>query len=410
MITLRSLFFKRLFTELKYNYSVWGTVIDWTVALYMVIPAIVIGIFEYLSWWKLPPDWLVWFPLDIWISFIFLLSLKGTVRVFLEEGDQLFLWQQKDWINGFIKYGIGYSILGNVFIQGFLFLLLTPFLLLHYQLAKVEIWGLFIFTVLFSLCLKFVKHLISLRIVGFKQIVVNWIIIIVAVLIFRASALFFATHTGWFWVSSLGLLITLVFLVGQRINVQGAFFEDVAREQYEKIKYINFVLSYAGLKVKRPKFPRKRPLLLGNVNVLFKKRDASNALTELCIKSVLRNHKHWLEYLQIIIVYSLIIFVAPLVWKWFIWVAFPFVFTSFLRYYWQEAYSSDFVQTFPWKYVDKLASMSKFMFIITLPGFLIISFILGLQVLSWTGAVAVLPLGVVFLFYAAKFVSSLVTP
>ena len=44
MMSPGKLFAKRLFAELKFQFSIWRTTIDWTVALYIVLPAIALGI------------------------------------------------------------------------------------------------------------------------------------------------------------------------------------------------------------------------------------------------------------------------------------------------------------------------------------------------------------------------------
>lgn len=46
MITPAKLFKKRIVSDWKFQYKVWRMAIDWTVALYIVIPAIILGIYQ----------------------------------------------------------------------------------------------------------------------------------------------------------------------------------------------------------------------------------------------------------------------------------------------------------------------------------------------------------------------------
>ncbi len=49
MTTIKKLFWQRLVSGWKYQYSVWKTVVDWIVALYIVIPFSAIFLEVYLS-------------------------------------------------------------------------------------------------------------------------------------------------------------------------------------------------------------------------------------------------------------------------------------------------------------------------------------------------------------------------
>jgi len=55
--------------------------------------------------------------------------------------------------------------------------------------------------------------------------------------------------------------------------------------------------------------------------------------------------------------------------------------------------SSQFVQLFQYKPEDVAVAEKKFLFWLLLPGFLIISFILGYQLFSWIGAFTALLVG-----------------
>ncbi|MTI82026.1 MAG: hypothetical protein FH758_14345 [Firmicutes bacterium] len=403
MITTSKIFLNRVVSDVKFQYQVWRTVVDWTVAVYMVIPAIIFGVIQYREWWVNPPDFLSLIPLTLFINIIFLFSIKGTVRLFFDKGDQLFLWQKKNWINGIITYSLCYSILIFFLMHIVFFLLLAPFLIVHYQLTVGQLFNLFSFSYLFGACMKFARHLVVLSYVGLKQKIVNWVTLVISALLFNYGALFISNYNIWFVVSSILLLGILIVLAFKRIHFKGVFYGDIEREIYQKMKNVNFLLGFSGYDIKKPKSPRKRPLLFRSSNTLFKKRNAANALTELCIKSVLRNSKHLLQYFQLVVLCTIIIYTFPLGWKWLLWLLVPFLITSFIRYFWQEAVTSDFVKIFPWKDKDKITAIKKFMFIITLPGYLLISFVLGFQVFSWTGSLLILPIGGFVLYYSIGF-------
>ena len=58
MITPTQLFFRRVGSDWKFQYGVWKSAIDWTVALYIVVPAVLIGLNSYTLLWKYQYGWM----------------------------------------------------------------------------------------------------------------------------------------------------------------------------------------------------------------------------------------------------------------------------------------------------------------------------------------------------------------
>ena len=67
--------------------------------------------------------------------------------------------------------------------------------------------------------------------------------------------------------------------------------------------------------------------------------------------------------------------------------------------------NSDFLKMFNWKEEDKYYAAQKFLFITALPGFIPISFAAGFQISSWLGALAIIPVGVMLIYFTSKCVS-----
>lgn len=108
-MTPSKLFVKRLLAELKFRFNIWKIVVDWTVALYIVIPLLFVGGRQYLLLWKNPPAFLNLLPVELLFLLCYLLAWSGSMRVFLREGDQLFLISQERWVKSIIAYGLSYS-------------------------------------------------------------------------------------------------------------------------------------------------------------------------------------------------------------------------------------------------------------------------------------------------------------
>jgi ABC-2 type transport system permease protein len=404
MMTPEKLFNQRVISEWKYNISVWRTVIDWTVALYLIIPFIGFALHQYLGWWGMTPQWLDICPFSAFMVICIIFAWSGTMRIFLREADQLFLLNRKKWINTMVRKGITYSIFWNFFLSVFFFLFLTPFLIGHYQVNIYELIALGLITFLFKVVLGLLKQFIAIAFYGFKQ----WMIFRV---MFVFSSFLFAvviphilpSYTLCFMLISI-LLLVLYILIKKRLNIKGNFLADIDREYQEKLKYVNILLRISGVTIKNPKRQRKRPWLFRHSNLIFKKRTAANGLVEFGIKSTLRNKQRIRQYIEFIFICILTMLGFPSI-KWLIWLILAFILTNFVSLDWRESMRSDFVKIFPWKTADRYTATRRYLFWLTLPGFLLITVAMGIQTFSWIGAIAVLPIGAGVVFLMSYIVS-----
>ena len=405
MITPNKLFFKRLISEWKYNFSIWRTVIDWTIALYIVIPLIAFGIDQYWIWWHITPNWLNIIPFNFFIATNVLFAWSGTIRVFIQEADQIFLLNQNKWVKAIIKRGIAYSIVLNLILSFFFFLILAPFLIVHYKISNITLVVLFLITFMSKIALGLLKQIIELYFYGFKQVLLlRGIFISISSLFITFFHYFILENSLVCYIFIIFLLIINCILVNKRINIKGSFFDDIEREQNERLKYVNILLGLSGMHIRKPKKQRIRPWLFSKSNLIFKKRTAINGLVELCIKSTLRNKKYVIQYFQFVILCVLTTLAFSAI-GWLIWLGMAFILTNFVSLYWKEVMGSDFVKIFQWKTEDKYYASRKFLFIMTLPGFMLVSFAIGFQSFLWIGAFSILPISVGVVYYMSKIVS-----
>jgi ABC-2 type transport system permease protein len=370
-----------------------------------MITAIALGIEQYLAWWKNPPHWLNLLPASLLFAACFLFAWAGTTWIFLQEGDQLFLFNQKHWLKKIMWYGLIYSFARDLLLSLFFVLLLAPFLLVHYQFLLIQLIVLFSLTFLTKILLGLAKQLLTLRFQGWRQFLAVRGILLVGSLLFITLVPSILNNLTMYVISILFFFIASGTLSVQRLNYRGSFYIDVAREQSERLKYVNFLLGFTGVNVKKPKKQRKSPWLFPHSNLIFKKRNAVNGLAELCIKVTLRNGRRLVEYMQFVFIYLLIILAIPGSLKGLIWLVLAFVFVNFVGLYWKECLASEFIQQFSWHSEDKHLALRKFLFIMTLPGFLLTGFIGAFQLISWLGAFFILPLGIALVFYICRIVA-----
>ncbi|MZP30402.1 hypothetical protein GTO91_11830 [Heliobacterium undosum] len=187
MITADSLFLRRLRSEWRFQYDLWKTVVDWTIALYLIIPALLLFADAYRSWWLAPPLWLAGLPAVIPQSLLLLFIFTGRMRIFVEEADHLFLLRQRSWHRRIVALGIFYSLGKELLLTVLLFLLLAPFLTTGYGLAVSQIALLIGVTFLFRAVMALSRQLLTLRYADWKGTLLFFLLFSLAGLLFRTE-------------------------------------------------------------------------------------------------------------------------------------------------------------------------------------------------------------------------------
>ncbi|GAV22263.1 membrane protein [Carboxydothermus pertinax] len=177
------------------------------------------------------------------------------------------------------------------------------------------------------------------------------------------------------------------------------------REKNLRFRLASFFLSFSVKDIKKPKNQRLRPWLFPRSNLLFKKRTPQNGLVELGIKAVLRDNQSLKEYFQVLLLCVLIVVTVPVNLKGLVLLALAFIWVNYVGLYWQEITKAPFLQMFAWKREDKALALQKFLFLMSLPGVLLLSLIVGYQTFAWIGTLLVIPISIVLVFYLCKFVT-----
>ncbi|AVF28278.1 ABC transporter-like protein [Paenibacillus larvae subsp. larvae] len=139
MITVQQLVRRRIISNLLYQYKALRSAVDWTVALYLVIPVIAMAMYEYIRMWLFPPEWFYVLPYPVLLLVFCLFSLTGSQRLYIEEGDALFIRQRDNWFIPMMKKGLLYS-LGVQALQSFAFIgIIMPLLVNAYRLQPTSV-------------------------------------------------------------------------------------------------------------------------------------------------------------------------------------------------------------------------------------------------------------------------------
>ncbi|MFS1512121.1 ABC transporter permease [Chengkuizengella sp. SCS-71B] len=392
---------KRLISEIEFQWNVFKLVVDWIVALYFVLPLLIFIGYQHVSWWLKIPFWLENIPLLLFLAIIYFLFLaSGRLRTFLEDGDHLFLIQYHKWINTIRTWGIVYSIIFHFIIILFVYVFLSPLFIYHYDFTVNQLISLFLFSVLTKLFIIISKDLLFFRFKKWRQFIVSSLLFILGGIGYILIVLKCMNYI-WIFIPLLFMII-LLFMI-KRLHKEGIFLDEVYLEQEAKMKFISMVLKDHVKKRWFKWLPRNKPILFRQSRQLFKKRTIVNVLVESNIKAFVRDSRMISNLLQYTFLSINVLWIAPYVMKWFIWIAIIIIMAVWIKNATLYTKNNSFIEFLSWN--DNLPFyevIRKTIFILITPWYLFMSSVFGLILFSWWSIPVIL--GSFFICYFISYV------
>ncbi|MFP7233449.1 ABC transporter permease [Bacillus subtilis] len=310
----RTLFFRRLFDYYRYQFKVLHAVIDWTVALYIVLPALAFVIYQYVDLmngrgllyeWSEVMGWR-------WLYAVCVLTMcTGSIRTLLMEADKVFLLQKKEIIYQLKRYALVYSFLVTLAKWLLLFFIFLPFI--HSVLITLA-------ESVALLCYLFGLHLFFLslkqdRIRKPRTISRRIGDILIRAVLFAGSAILIV-----FAGSRLLLLIGIICLIFafvrglQKAASFSAFEAETAEERKRRLALAGLVMMMsqeAGMPKVKDRM-RRKPFLYPNSRRIFKNRTIYTGYKELFFKVMLRNGEYARQMYMLLSAFTVLIFVSPI--------------------------------------------------------------------------------------------------
>ncbi|MGE7999460.1 ABC transporter permease [Lysinibacillus sp. NPDC093190] len=157
---MTSLLRQRKKLERSHNFKLLASVVDWTVALYVVVPAIVVGFFLYKDFiLNISTSWVIHIPLVFFIVLLFLITRIETIRTYLQRADRLFLIQNRKHMVRLKQAGFYWSLSKHLILLGSALALLAPIFIIvhHVKILELLILLLLLFTNNFTYALLQLK-------------------------------------------------------------------------------------------------------------------------------------------------------------------------------------------------------------------------------------------------------------
>ncbi|MDD9271685.1 ABC transporter permease [Paenibacillus sp. GCM10023248] len=379
------IFARRVRSDWLYQYKALRTAVDWIIAIYFVIPLLIVAGYQYYSWWMSPPSWFSMIPLFTVGTVCYLFTWLGTIRYYVEEGDQLFLRQNEGWFQHLMLLGYRYSLVLQGVTTLLLMLLFLPLLVKTYAFGVSQAVSLWLLTYLLKINLGLLRQLLALRFRG----VVLWLLRIAAF-----AALFFlyqtlvaaiSHNTSYIWAVLLALLALIVYLGRVRLREKGTFFADIARERDARMRIVSLMLIRVVERNRRPK--RKRPLLFKSSQRLFKGKGASNGIADLLAKSFFRNGTQWKQSLQFAALISGVMFILPGFLKITVWILAACLLSFWRKSFCKDELTAPFLSLFSIEDTEKHRALQLATPILVLPALILISLFLGISMFTWWGPI-----------------------
>ncbi|MFD1706789.1 ABC transporter permease [Siminovitchia sediminis] len=314
-MTSRQLLFRRIRENWHFQYSVLKSVVDWTVLVYLVLPAVGISFFIYRSWWIEAPGWIESVPFGLFFSICFFLLWGSTFQTYIREADNVFLRKQERLMLRMKQGGIVLSSMTAILSGGFLSALIAPFWMLHYGYTGTDLALFLSLWVSLKWMIMGINSRMNVQLSGWRSFIRGIPVAAFAACIWWGSyhAFLSGSLISMFSIVLFNTLVSMLF-VRKRFTSIHTFEQDLSIDQKVKYKYTEFIfgLSMDMEKLPKPKPVRRSPRLYSRSNRIFSRRTEKNAFLELFIKVTVRDTQYIRGYLQILGVTSAaIVFIPP---------------------------------------------------------------------------------------------------
>lgn len=339
----RKLFIQRLLKGWRYQYDVLKTIADWTVMLYIIIPAITIFLFVYRSWWIEIPNWIENVPFFLLFFLLYLTSWNGNIRTYVETADKVLLIKKSYLFLGMKNWGYGYSLVFHAFTTIEAIFILLPFLFNHYLFEWEQIGSLLFYLIsLKTVLMLVIYHLVKIE-TRLKKFV--WIIISFLIVSTMGLLIYSLWKKGfWFPIYLSGVIvITLSIYLSLRSIKKLSFIDhQINMEQKHRNGNIELIFTMAPEIEKPVVTKRTKPLFFRRSKRIFKKRTQSKGFTELFIKVFLRNYSYISGYILMVNVTTIAIVLLPPIWiKVFIFTGYLIMMYSLISLIWDKIMRSN---------------------------------------------------------------------
>lgn len=341
--TAEKLFRRRVLRFWGEQWRIWRLALDWTVWIYIALPALIIGGGLYLELWTKQPEWLVNLPLQLSLWLPFAAVVIGRLRTFVEDADVLFLLQKQAWSRKLLVYGALYTAAMLAPISAALYVLAAPSLIGVHGFAIGEALLLCMFTLVWAMVGAIWRNAIW-------RLGANFMLAAV----YSGVLYLMGDRYEWLLLPICVGAAAAVVLMRIKLRAKGGFEADVQREHAARLAVTQLLLK--DVIERKPVIKLSRPVILRTSKRLFRRFDGGTVLAEMGIKIMLRRMgllRMWLGFAG---VSAITVLLSPGLLKLIPLCLLPVPLFIWVQSHWRSVIDEAFVAQFPWKDSELLRS------------------------------------------------------
>ncbi|SFI48710.1 ABC-2 type transport system permease protein [Paenibacillus sp. UNC496MF] len=334
---------RRFWTE---QWKAWRTALDWTVWVYVLVPAVWIAGGTYADLWHHPPSWLANLPLWTGERLPLVVVFAGRFRSFAEEADVLFLLQKRSWIQGLLLRGAAYTAGVLLLLSGVLYGALLPFFAAVHHYPAGAIVMMLVYTWIWSCVGAVWRNLIEARFAGFRKWLVKTAVTLLLAAAYLVPMIVWGSAPAMLAAPAGAGLVVCAELLRIKLRARDAFESDARQEQLARLASTQLLLR--NVIERKPRVRLGRPVLLRRSNRLFRRFDGKTMLAEMIMKAFVRRMALIRTWLGFAFVSTAAVFLSPAVIQPFVGAALLLLLSTWIISHWRGMLEEPFFAQFRW--------------------------------------------------------------
>lgn len=386
----RNLYWRRLKEHARNQTTVFQSISDWSVWLYVLIPGVLLSARLYYGLWvEGLPNWSEALPGSLFPSLMVLMIYRASILLFVQEGDVLFIRRAQRYISGIMLRGAIYSMAMISVTSTVLFVILLPFLVQRLDLNAIEALSYLIFSITAGWTVAWNRHMISVNYVGWRQKVFLMATIGGLCYLYVQATLLWIGEPLKLLLTSLALLCIVFLLIRVRLKMQGTFMNDVQEDSKLRVRLTSLMLSQA---IDKPRATRTKVWFFRKSPYLYRSRSAERHLAGAAVKAVFRNPQDLMLYIQFTGACVLAMIWPPFIIKCILLLATYMMFTYWHYQYWVRFVNDEWIALLPWSLNMTAQARTIAIRTMLLPFVVVISMTFSLSWLGMWGWLLIVPL------------------
>lgn len=324
----------------------WRLVFDWTVVVYLALPAAFVFANMYRDAWDHPPGWFALMRPRTVYALLGLLMLRARLRTFADPGDGLFLRRSARWTGRLLAAGIAYTFAARLLLASAALALLIPVLTIRLHWTAGQGMHAALSAALLGFAWALARDRIERGTNGWRRIALLWLVRAVLMAAWVAVMTLFAQSSAARYAAIAAGFAASALLVWRRAKAKGTFLQEILAESEAYQACVRLLLKYSvGIRSK-PK--GRRPLLSFAGRKLFRGRDLPRRIAELGVKAGLRESGNMSTLLQLALAGAAALLLVPFWTGLVVWLALGALAQLWLHGQWRQWEEERYVSMLPW--------------------------------------------------------------